>query len=153
MSRTAAKRIKAAAWVLFGIYVALMVYLLFFGDRYGHGPGEDIMRYNLVPLREIRRFLSYRDQLGTRAVVMNLAGNVLLFVPFGAILPVLSRSLRSPLRIAGAGLLLSVSVEVLQLLTRLGSFDVDDLILNTLGALLGYGIFAVCDRFRRKYIG
>ena len=40
-----------------------------------------------------------------------------------------------------------------QLLTKVGCFDVDDMILNTLGAALGYGIYAVCDRIRRKING
>ena len=46
---------------------------------------------------------------------------------------------------------ISLTMEVIQLLTKVGCFDVDDMILNTLGAALGYGIYAVCDRIRRKH--
>ena len=44
-------------------------------------------------------------------------------------------------------------VEVTQLITRVGCFDVDDIILNTVGGVLGYGMFALCNRLRRKYYG
>ena len=44
-------------------------------------------------------------------------------------------------------------VEVVQLVTKVGCFDVDDLILNTLGAAIGYGIFAVCNYLRRRHYG
>ena len=50
-----------------------------------------------------------------------------------------------------SGFSISLTVEVIQLITRVGCFDVDDMILNTLGAALGYGIYAVCDKIRRKH--
>ena len=52
-----------------------------------------------------------------------------------------------------SGFFISLTIEVIQLLTKVGCFDVDDMILNTLGAALGYGIYAVCDRIRRKING
>ena len=48
---------------------------------------------------------------------------------------------------------LSLGVEVFQLLTRVGSFDVDDLLLNTIGGILGYVLFLICNGIRRKYDG
>ena len=48
------------------------------------------------------------------------------------------------------GFSVSLAVETIQLVTRVGIFDVDDLMLNTLGAALGYLVFAVCNRVRRK---
>jgi glycopeptide antibiotics resistance protein len=42
-------------------------------------------------------------------------------------------------------------VEVFQLLTRVGSFDVDDLLLNTIGGLAGYILFVICNAIRRRY--
>jgi len=56
-----------------------------------------------------------------------------------------------------SGFALSLFVEVVQLITKVGCFDVDDLILNTLGAAVGYILFAVChlidDQARRKKYG
>ena len=48
---------------------------------------------------------------------------------------------------------MSLLVETIQLVTKVGSFDVDDMMLNTLGAFLGYVIFKICDKMRRKYYG
>ena len=84
---------------------------------------------------------------------MNLAGNVLAFVPFGAILPVISRRMRGFFRVMLLGFSFSLLVECTQLVTRVGTFDVDDLMLNTLGAVLGYLFFALCDRIRRHIYG
>ena len=67
------------------------------------------------------------------------------FVSLGAILPVISRRMR--------GFSFSLLVECTQLVTRVGTFDVDDLMLNTLGAVLGYLFFALCDRIRRHIYG
>ena len=49
-----------------------------------------------------------------------------------------------------SGFLLSLTVEVIQLISKVGCFDVDDLILNTLGAVLGYVFFVISNHIRRK---
>ena len=153
MKKQTARRIRTVGGVLFTIYMLLLVYLLFFAESYGRAQGLEEYHYNLVPFREIRRYLQYPDVLGPYAVMTNLAGNIIGFVPFGAILPVLKRNLRSFWKILLLSFELSGMIEVTQLLTRVGSFDVDDIILNTLGGVLGYGIFAVCNHLRRKYYG
>ena len=95
----------------------------------------------------------YRKQLGLMAVVTNLFGNVIGFLPFGFILPVILDKMRSGWLIVLAGFGLSVTVEVIQLITKVGCFDVDDMILNTAGAALGYLLFVICDHLRRKIYG
>ena len=90
--------------------------------------------YNLIPFVEIRRFWIYREQLGTFAVFSNIFGNVIGFLPFGFILPVIFRRMNSGFLICVSGFILSLTVEVIQLVTKVGCFDVDDMILNTLGA-------------------
>ena len=130
------------------------MYLLFFSEGYGRvAEAEREYRYNLVPFVEIRRFWIYREQLGVFALFTNLIGNVLGFIPYGFILPVIHNGLRSGFLIILSGFGLSLCVETIQLVTKVGCFDVDDLILNTLGAALGYLAFAVCDYLRRKYYG
>ena len=107
-------------------------------------------RYNLMPFVEIRRFWKYRDQLGNFAVFSNIFGNVIGFLPWGFILPIIFRRMDRVFLIFLSGLLLSLIVEVIQLISKVGCFDVDDLILNTLGAVLGYVFFVICDHIRRK---
>ena len=83
----------------------------------------------------------------------NLFGNVIGFLPFGFILPVILERMRSGWLIILAGFGLSVTVEVIQLITKVGCFDVDDMILNTAGAALGYLLFFICNHLRRKIYG
>ncbi|MGI6095547.1 MAG: VanZ family protein [Lachnospiraceae bacterium] len=138
-------KIKKAGAVLFVLYVAALVYFLFFSEQYGRGgAAEQIYRYNLVPLKEIRRFWIYRDTVGVKAMLINIGGNVVGFIPFGLFLPLLSKNSRSFLFIMLSGLAVSLTVETIQLIGRVGSFDVDDLLLNTIGAVLGYFIFKIC---------
>ncbi len=140
------------------LLVAALIYFLFFSESYGRvGFAEREYHYNVVPFREIKRFWIYREQLGVFAVVTNLLGNVVGFVPFGFILPLIVRRARGFFLITLLGFALSLFVEVVQLITKVGCFDVDDLILNTLGAAVGYILFAVChlidDQTRRKKYG
>ena len=67
--------------------------------------------------------------------------NILLFVPFGYLTPMFLRKIDRWWKIALIGVLVSVGIEIIQLITRLGYADVDDLINNTLGALIGYGLY------------
>ncbi len=80
----------------------------------------------------------------------NLFGNVLIFVPFGFFLPMASRY-RSFFGTMFYSFGLSLCVEVFQLVTKVGSFDVDDLLLNTIGGVLGYISFVICNAIRRRY--
>ena len=81
---------------------------------------------------------------------MNVGGNVLGFMPFGFLLPVLSSRMRRGATVILLGLAVSLIVESIQLVTKVGIFDVDDLLLNTIGTALGYLIFAICNYVRRK---
>ena len=105
--------------------------------------------YNLVPFQEIKRFWHYREQLGVWWVI-NLFGNVVIFLPFGFFEAMASKQ-RSFLWIMADGFLLSLLVETFQLISKVGRFDVDDLILNTSGVFIGYLIFLICSVLRRKY--
>lgn len=136
--------------VLFIIYVMFIVYFLIFSDWYGRTGEMSEYRYNLVLFKEIRRFLEYREELGAFAVFTNLFGNILIFVPLGFFLPMGSKR-RSFFATSFYSFGLSFCVEVFQLITKVGSFDVDDLLLNTIGGILGYILFAVCNVLRRMY--
>ena len=158
MNREIKNKIKKAGMVAFLLYIAALIYFLFFSESYGRaGFAGREYHYNVVPFREIKRFWIYREQLGVFAVVTNLLGNVVGFVPFGFILPLIVRRARGFFLITLLGFALSLFVEVVQLITKVGCFDVDDLILNTLGAAVGYILFAVChlidDQTRRKKYG
>ena len=143
------KRIQMVSGVLFFLYLAALIYFLFFADEYSRRTATE-MRYNFVPFTEIRRFLVYHEMLGRRAVFLNVYGNILGFIPFGFFLPLLHRTFRRAPRTISTCCLFSCGVELAQLVTRRGSCDVDDVILNTLGGILGYLLFSLCNRARKR---
>ncbi len=137
------KGTKVLCWILFAAYLAVMIYFLFFADMLGRtDPGKNYDN-NLILFREIRRFWVYRRQIGFRHVFLNLAGNILIFMPFGFLLPIMSRKLRGFFRVVLLGLALSFAVECIQYFSNTGSFDVDDLLLNTIGTALGFLVIAL----------
>ncbi len=148
---------KGKYWhaLLFVLYLMALCYFLFFAEMFGRTECSREYRYNLVLFKEIERFIKNRHTLGFRAVFYNIAGNVIAFMPFGFYLPVLFKRIRDMSFRVFPGifpvllfsLLFSLLVETIQLVYKVGSFDVDDLLLNTLGGIAGYLIYVL---FRRK---
>ena len=126
------------------MYAGFIVWFLIFSDWYGRGGKMEEYHYNLELFREINRFWEYRSQVGYYSMFINLFGNVFIFIPFGIFLPMASRY-RSFFATLYAGFGLSLCVEMFQFVSRVGSFDVDDLLLNTIGGITGYIIFMICD--------
>lgn len=132
---------KVLKWIKYGVfvlYISILVYFLFFAENLGRTVNVTKYRYNLIPFKEIRRFIIYYRQLGAFAVLTNLLGNVIAFMPFGAFLPLLSDHKLKFLSVAVYTFDLTLIIEFTQLFFKVGSFDVDDIILNTLGGILGY---------------
>ncbi|MFB7075134.1 VanZ family protein [Streptomyces sp. NPDC056290] len=110
---------------------------------------------NLTPGSSIRAYLEQPAFLET---VKQLGGNVLLGVPFGVLLPLLSRRTRGLVRVALLTIVTMLFVELVQGALITGrAFDIDDVMLNTTGALLGYLLIgrrlgrAVHPRVRRRW--
>ena len=84
------------------------------------------------------------------AVVVNLLGNIAAFLPFGFFLPFLSQKNRSFAYVTLISFEFSLLIESIQLVSKVGSFDVDDMILNTLGGSLGYLCFWVARKWKKR---
>lgn len=121
----------------FMVYIGILVYFLFFAEMMGRDANLRVYSYNLEPFKEIGRFIRYRRKLGAAAVWLNLAGNVAAFMPFGAFVPALFKRHARLWQTAFLTMAFSLLIECIQLASKVGSFDVDDIILNTLGGLLG----------------
>jgi len=143
MKKSVRKAIHILSWIAFIIYLVVMVYFLFFSERLGRTP-SDTYHYNLKPFTEIKRYMGHIEEIGSFNVMLNLLGNVLCFMPLGFVLPILSNRKWGLIRITAVSFLASVVVELTQLVTKLGSCDVDDIMMNTLGGFLGYLSFLVC---------
>ncbi len=87
--------------------------------------------------------------IGGMSFVINVVGNIAAFIPLGFFIPVLYREqrknkviighyFRSFLFVTFLGMLFSMTVESIQIIAKVGSFDVDDLFLNTIGVIIGY---------------
>ena len=150
MSVRKTRALRAFGKVLFLLYVGFLIYFLFLAEWYGRTGVSEEYRYNLELFREIKRFIIYRDQLGAFAVFANLAGNILIFVPYGFFISMASRS-RGFFKTLFFSMGLSLCVEITQLFSRVGSFDVDDILLNTVGGVVGYIIFLICNAIRRNH--
>ena len=147
--------------VLLVAYVAWVVSMTVFPvPLQGAGPLErfasDLNRPNLVPTRTLWETLRL-ESVWQR--VRLVPGNILVFVPFGLLLPALSARVRSWPRALLAGMAFSVSIELAQLAVSLAVGywyrmpDVDDVLLNVAGVLLGYALFVMLDTptFRSRW--
>jgi len=105
---------------------------------------------NTIPFRTIN--LYYRGyQHNNSNATYNLLGNLLGFIPFGILLPLAISWFRPAIRMFVAIIVLCLGFEMLQLYTGLGIFDVDDLILNTVGAVIGYLCFFLFNWLQRRF--
>jgi len=102
------------------------------------------LRINLVPL------VYLFDYETTRNIIWNIVGNTAMFIPSGIVLPIVYRKLDCFGKVVAAGAFISFCIEVLQLPFRSRVSDVDDLILNTLGVAIGYGIYALVRRIKHE---
>lgn len=143
-------RHKLLVGIVFVIYLVMLVYFMFFAEVLGRSITSESYNYNLIPFKEISRFIKYSDILGMRAVAANLLGNVIAFVPFGLFLPGMINNRFGYIGMFFLSLDLSLFIEISQLITKVGSFDVDDLILNTIGGVIGYCIYRLIRKFYKR---
>jgi len=137
------QKLKTVFWITFIIYFLVLIKLIFFklplpavlmiitGDdiNYAHS-------VNIIPFKTIIFYL-HGNPL-PHIAFKNLLGNILFFIPFGFLLPVLLSKINSAKNILIASATFSLLLELLQIFLHLGSFDIDDIFLNTVGALIGY---------------
>ena len=143
----------------FACYSLALVCILFLRGTGGH---YDFSRYpywqrirdrtNLVPFATIEEQLRFiaNSTYNRRTALRNLAANLLLFAPMGLFLPLLWKKLRQFSRCFLLWLGLILAVEIAQLLSLQGSFDIDDVILNSLGFLGGFCVFSILNLFFRE---
>ena len=100
-------------------------------------------RVNLIPLMNLFDYDSKRDLL------LNVIGNTAMFVPSGIVLLVVYKGLNTHRKVISAGIGVSLCIEILQLPFYDRVYDIDDLILNTIGVIVGYGIYTLLQCVRK----
>lgn len=101
-------------------------------------------RVNLVPFVYLFDYPVFREAL------LNLIGNTTMFIPLGIIWPIVFKKLDTPAKVIAAGVGYSFCIEILQLPFYDRVSDVDDLILNSLGYIIGNGIYAGVKYLKQK---
>lgn len=148
---------------LFAGYLAFLVIMLFTPNSYIANSGINLTNenfdfvgnfkdrissgawgVNLVPFRTIRNYIKYSGFLHT---MINIFGNIIIFVPFGILLAEIFPKTRNILKILGITFATSFFVEFIQFFIG-RSVDIDDLILNLLGSVIGYFIWKKILRFK-----
>ena len=146
-----AKRTRWLAVCVLIAYSVILIKFVVFKDiptiRIGHlmlrfagphtGPG------NFVPFRTIAPLL--RGRGNHLIAIVNLLGNVLPFMLIGLLAPLVFRTF-SWQKALVLGVLTGLTFEVMEVVFRVGIFDVDDVILNAFGVIVGYGVFVIFKR-------
>lgn len=151
--------VRNAAGSALAIYIIAAVRLFLLPDRYGPPlqgsmPSVDL---NLIPFHSITDYIQH---FSAGTALEEILGNVVAFIPIGFLVPILWRKFRAPKKILLLSLLVSVGIETVQLIESLAvrypvrSVDIDDVILNFAGGVLGYLLFraaqAVWDAWYRS---
>lgn len=126
---------------IFFIYILIVVYLTFFPIQVQLFNWNTSI--NLIPIKKTIAMLKYGTLYSS---LKNIGGNILLLAPLGIFLPMLFVKARNMGKIIMAGFLISVSIEAVQLMTALRISDIDDVILNTIGSLIGYIIYILIKK-------
>jgi glycopeptide antibiotics resistance protein len=149
--------IQAIAIICLLIYLALLTkeivfkkssvtyYKKYFARQYKHySVSQGWKKANTVPFHTINMYYKGYQHNNARASY-NLLGNLFGFVPLGILLPLAFPWFNRWLRMFAAIAFVSLGFETTQLVTGLGIFDVDDLLLNSSGALAGYLLFRIAS--------
>lgn len=111
------------------MYLFIMICITFLSRESGSSNGIDI-----------ELFSTWAINTRNKALVVE---NILLFVPYGFLFPIAVPRYRSLLSVLLVGLDTSLLIECMQLITARGFFQIDDILTNTLGMVIGYGVFKV----------
>jgi len=131
MSARVAAGLLLAIWLVGGLLVTLLP---------AHPAPGQVVEPNFIPLRTIGIYLANLD---SRFWVGQMVGNLLLLVPLGLLGPIVLPWMDRWVRVLVASLALSAAIELAQLWVPDRSAEVDDVLLNVLGAIFGYAILSV----------
>ena len=107
---------------------------------------EGLDTANFTLFKTIRMYIDYSYMLNS---FENLVGNVVVFIPFGFLIPYVQKKGRNFFVMLINAFLFVLGIEVFQLFSAFGAFDVDDILLNCVGAILGYFFYLIYEGIKR----
>ena len=141
------------AAILLSLYIVVLLYFTVTG-RYSHEEYE----YKINFFTSYRWFFQYNGEQVLRQLLINfvmyngeqvlrqLLINFVMLMPVGFLLPVVINAKHKYLITMALSLLLTVFIETMQLITKCGSFEIDDIINNFVGAVLGMLLYVLCSK-------
>lgn len=158
--------VRAACWIkakgvdlkrelqLLLVYICIVVVVRFTFCPFGKVDGKIqpllLDKDKIFPLwLNVKPFIYLFDYPTMREALINLIGNTAMFIPLGIVWPGVFKKLNTHRKVIAAGFGVSLTIEILQLPFFGRSTDIDDLILNTAGFLLGYGIYLLAGKLRK----
>ena len=136
-------KLQCGAAILLSLYIVVLLYFTVTG-RYSHEEYE----YKINFFTSYRWFFQYNGEQVLRQLLINFV----MLMPVGFLLPVVINAKPKYLITMALSLLLTVFIETMQLITKCGSFEVDDIINNFIGAVLGMLIYALCSKLLKSKI-
>lgn len=135
--------------ILFALYILFVIKVIIFKYPYEQLRAimdtwskeivlEGLDSANFTLFKTIHMYIDYSYMLNS---FENLAGNIVVFVPYGMFLPAIWKRFRNFADTFLAGFLFSLCIEVFQLFSAFGAFDVDDVLLNCVGVITGYILY------------
>ena len=149
------KRIEESV-ILFGfcIYLVYLLEIVIFPIMLDFPSPDYTLTINLVPFNTINEMAHYDFSIFLRQII----GNIIILVPFGFFMPMIFKKFMTILPMITLGVLTSIGIECIQgiidVLTQYDNrtIDIDDIILNVLGTLIGFLIFRLSKIFINKYL-
>lgn len=139
---------------IFFIYLLIVIKLIIFkypyeqlkaiADSWERGvilEGLDTANFTLF--KTIKMYIRYSHKLNS---FENLIGNIVVFIPFGLLFPYVMKRGRNFLVMLFNAFLFVTGIEIFQLFSAFGAFDVDDILLNCVGAVIGYLLYLILRR-------
>lgn len=133
---------KGILWVVFLLYLGVLLKITVFRSSFGSYPLCSHGQIELIPFVGLIQIFHN----SVRVFLYLFVGNLIWFVPLGILLPLLTKVQRSTIL---WGFLLSLYIEVSQYIFGTGVSEVEDLILNTAGTAIGYGLFLLLRKIWR----
>ena len=152
------RSLKLFTWIVFILYLTVLIYIIVLKGGSALSMArhrteisfmQKISNINYIPFKTIFYYLG-----GNQAFIIskeNILGNIITFAPLGFLLPILYNKFKKLKNIFFISVGVSLSIEIVQLLFNLGSCDIDDLILNVLGSILGFEVFKILSYTKKRF--
>jgi len=134
-------------YVVFGVYMIILLRITVFRNGFSF---SHMFRNGVITFDFFTGYLEMLRQGMFYEFIYLFVGNIIWFVPFGFLLPCLCERPLTFRRVLFRGFLLSFTIELMQFAFGTGISEVDDLILNTLGALLGFCLNRLLPGLKRR---